>query len=251
MWTDRELTSPHDQPDKARRVQAMFSAIAGSYDLNNRLHSFGRDQAWRRAAVVVAEPRPGDTVLDVACGTGDLALAFARRGVARVVGVDFTFNMLAIARAKSASLGPPSPGLCIPHYIAGDAQNLPVADASVDIVSIAFGIRNVADTPAALAEFYRVLRPGGRVVVLEFSLPTNRVLRSVYNLYFSRVLPHTAAWIARDKTGAYQYLPRSVGTFIDRPRMLELLAAAGFARPTLRPLTLGVAVVYRAEKPRG
>jgi demethylmenaquinone methyltransferase/2-methoxy-6-polyprenyl-1,4-benzoquinol methylase len=246
MWTDANLANPHATADKARRVQAMFGAIAGSYDRNNRLHSLGRDQAWRRAAVAAADPRPTDVVLDVACGTGDLALAFARRGVAQVLGVDFTLPMLEIARTKRP---PQSPGGLAPLYLAGDALALPIADAAVDIVSIAFGIRNVTDVAAAFREFYRVLRPGGRVVILEFSLPANRLLRALYQAYFQHVLPHTATWIARDRTGAYKYLPRSVSTFMDRPTMQALLTQTGFTQPTLRPLTLGIAVIYCAVKP--
>ena len=253
MWTDQELTNPHAQADKARRVQEMFGAIAGSYDLNNRLHSLWRDQAWRRAAVAAAEPRPSDVVLDVACGTGDLALAFARRGVARVIGVDFTFNMLTLAQAKSQRSVHPDrsshAAMIVPLYVAGDAMRLPIAAASVDIVSIAFGIRNVADPAAAMAQIHRVLRPGGRLVILEFSLPTNRLLRAMYQAYFNHVLPHTATWIARDRTGAYKYLPRSVGTFIDRSQMSSLITQAGFRDLKLRPLTLGIAVIYRAVKP--
>jgi demethylmenaquinone methyltransferase/2-methoxy-6-polyprenyl-1,4-benzoquinol methylase len=255
MWTDENLANPHATADKARRVQAMFGAIAGSYDRNNRLHSLGRDQAWRRAAAAAAEPRPTDVVLDVACGTGDLALAFARRGVARVLGVDFTLPMLEIARTKSPPAGaglpggPRLPGVPGVIYLAGDALALPIADAAVDIVSIAFGIRNVTDVPAALREFYRVLRPGGRLVILEFSQPSNRLLRALYNSYFHHVLPHTATWIARDRTGAYKYLPRSVSTFMDRQTMQALLTQTGFTQPTQHPLTLGIAVIYRAVKP--
>jgi len=242
-WTDENLSQPHTTPDKARRVQAMFGAIANSYDLNNRLHSLWRDQAWRRAAVAATKPRPTDTVLDVACGTGDLSLAFAHRGVARVISVDFTAPMLDLARRKHPASGP------MPQYIAGDALALPIADSAVDIVSIAFGIRNVTDPGAAIREFYRVLRPGGRAVILEFSLPENKMLRTLYHAYFHHILPHTATWIARDRTGAYRYLPRSVSTFIDRATMQSLLTNAGFAQPAQRALTLGIAVIYAAVKP--
>lgn len=241
-WTDQNLANPHAVADKARRVEAMFAAIAPSYDLNNRLHSLWRDQAWRREAVRLAAVRPGDVVLDVACGTGDLSLAFAAAGASRVVGVDFTYNMLAVARAKPARLGP------TPSYHTGDAMRLPVADASVDVVSIAFGIRNVADPRAAIAEFHRVLRPGGRIVILEFSLPTNPVLLGFYNIYFRHVMPRTATWISRDKTGAYKYLPQSVNTFIDRRAMLGMMGDAGFVDLTPRPMTFGIAVVYRGVK---
>jgi demethylmenaquinone methyltransferase/2-methoxy-6-polyprenyl-1,4-benzoquinol methylase len=241
----------------------MFAAIAPSYDLNNRVHSWGRDQAWRRAAVKVAEVRPSDVVVDVACGTGDFSLAFADAGAARVVGIDFTFNMLAVAgkkgqgpRARGRADGDlrafplpsgPQP-LDLPSYHAGDAMRLPLADASADVVSIAFGIRNVADPAKAIREFFRVLRPGGRLIILEFSLPTNPVMRGLYNFYFRLILPHTATWIAGDKSGAYKYLPQSVNTFIDRPAMVKLMGEAGFVEPAVKPLTMGIAVVYRGMK---
>jgi demethylmenaquinone methyltransferase/2-methoxy-6-polyprenyl-1,4-benzoquinol methylase len=244
-WTDADLTSsPHAAGDKAVRVQRMFSAIADSYDLNNRVHSMGMDQGWRRAAVRLAEVCPGDTVLDVACGTGDLTLAFARTEAARVIGLDFTPDMLRIARRKRA------PGTkVVPEYLSGDAMQLPLADASVDVVSIAFGIRNVANPAKAIHEFHRVLRPGGRLVVLEFSQPSNPILNSLYQLYFKQVMPRTASWIARDRSGAYKYLPKSVNTFIDRAAMLAMFADAGFVNNASRPLTCGIAVLYRGIKP--
>ncbi len=241
-WNDADLTrDPHAAPDKARRVRDMFAAIAPSYDLNNRLHSFGRDQAWRRAAVQFAQVKSNDVVLDVACGTGDLALAFSRSPASRVIGVDFTYEMLPIARAKS----PRRPVA----YCNGDAMSLPLPEACVDVVSIAFGLRNVAEPARALAEFHRVLRPGGRVIVLEFSKPANPLLRRLNDFYCGRVMPITATLIARDRSGAYKYLPRSVETFLDRDKLMGMMGDAGFTEVTHKPLTFGVAVVYRGVKP--
>jgi demethylmenaquinone methyltransferase/2-methoxy-6-polyprenyl-1,4-benzoquinol methylase len=251
-WDDALLRDPHGVADKRERVRRMFAAIAPSYDLNNRLHSLWQDQRWRRKAVRLAELRPTDVVVDVACGTGDLALAFEQRlgrlnpqGVqeGQVLGIDFTFEMLPIAQTKST--------LDTRHstlYVNGDALALPLPDACCDVVSIAFGIRNVQDPAAALREFHRVLRPGGRVIVLEFSLPTNRLLRGLYNFYFRQVLPRTATWISRDKTGAYRYLPESVNTFIGREQMTSLLAAAGFTQVEQFPMSLGICVCYRGVK---
>lgn len=215
----------------------MFAAIAPSYDLNNRLHSGWIDQYWRRKAVQWAEVRPNDHVVDVACGTGDLSLAFARARPARVTGVDFTYEMLPLARRK------PAVG-CPVEYVTGDAQCLPLPDGCCDVVSIAFGIRNVQDVSAALREFRRVLRPGGRVVVLEFAVPPNRLIRALYSFYSAKVMPLTATWISRDRSGAYRYLPQSVETFVTPDQMTALLAEAGFGDVRARPLTFGTVVVY-------
>ena len=155
----------------------MFAAIARSYDLNNRLHSFGRDQAWRKAAVKLANVRAGEEVVDCACGTGDLTLAFAKTNAKRVVGTDFTQEMLDIAGTKLRDAS----GRVT--FQQADAMNLPFDDGSFDVVSIAFGIRNVADPSKAIAEFHRVLRPGGRVVILEFDEPRNPLIRFGNDLY--------------------------------------------------------------------
>jgi demethylmenaquinone methyltransferase/2-methoxy-6-polyprenyl-1,4-benzoquinol methylase len=135
-----------------------------------------------------------------------------------------------------------------PEFINGDAQSLPLPDQSADVISIAFGIRNVQDPAAALNEFYRVLRPNGRVIILEFSLPTNRVLRAMYNFYFRQILPRTATWISGDKTGAYKYLPESVCTFIGRDEMMNMMRDAGFVDVEQFPMTFGVCLCYRGVK---
>ena len=246
-WTDRDLSAnPHENADKATRVQQMFSAIAPSYDLNNRVHSMWRDQAWRKAAVKMAGLKPGEDVVDVACGTGDLAMAFyaqANRlgGEGAVTGIDFTHEMLAIAEQKTTREQAIA-------WLQGDAMNLPLPDACCDVVSIAFGIRNVAEPAKAMAEFYRVLRPGGRLIVLEFSLPKNQLLLAGYNFYFKHIMPRTATLIAGDKSGAYKYLPKSVNTFIDREGMTTIMREAGLTDITLKPMTFGIAVCYRGVK---
>ena len=226
----------------------MFAAIADSYDLNNRLHSLGRDQAWRRAAVRMADVKPDDHVLDVACGTGDLTEAFAHAGPAAVVGVDFTPPMLDLARRKAQRLNLPT-GTTKPRYEQGDATRLRYDDASFDIVSIAFGIRNVDEPPKALAEFRRVLRPGGRLVILEFSEPRFEPLRSLSRLYTNHIMPRTASWIARDRSGAYRYLPKSVDSFHRPEELTRLLHEAGFSDVANRPLTFGICMAYLARVP--
>ncbi len=220
----------------------MFAAIAASYDLNNRVHSLGRDQAWRRAAVRAADVHEGDLILDVACGTGDLTQAFARSPAAHVTGLDFTRAMLDHAQRKRAGLAPEMAGKI--DYIEGDAMALPFADASFDVVSIAFGIRNVADPAIAVGEFARVLRPGGRLVILEFDRPANPLMRWFNDLYCARIMPITATLISRDRSGAYRYLPASVGTFMKRAELVNLLESRGFRGVSARPLTFGICVCY-------
>ena len=256
-WDEDLLKNPHAVADKRQRVQKMFAAIAPSYDINNRLHSLWMDQRWRKKAVELALLNPMDVVVDVACGTGDLIEAFREYGGfhwvrpltddepdPQYIGIDFTFEMLPIARRKSTFYDLTT---CI-RYINGDALALPLPETCCDVVSIAFGIRNVADPSAALREFHRVLRPTGRVIILEFSLPTNPLLRALYNFYFRKILPRTATLISRDKTGAYKYLPESVNTFIGRDEMMTMLRDAGFTEVEQHPFTFGVCVCYRGVK---
>ena len=268
VWTEDRLRNPHAVADKQRRVRDMFAAIAPRYDLNNRLHSLGIDQRWRKKAVKLSRLKADDVVVDVACGTGDLTFAYARRLYSlhrtanqlipglrfplQVVGVDYTFAMLPIARQKANSVAARSTldpidatalSISAIPFLNGDAQNLPLPDACCDVVSIAFGIRNVADPLRALREFRRVLRPGGRVVVLEFSKPTNALIRGLYNFYFNQVMTRTAGWISGDAT-AYRYLSASVETFKTLEQMKADIESAGFSDVEVHPLTFGVAVIY-------
>jgi len=253
-WSASDLQNdPHAAPDKAVRVQRMFAAIARSYDLNNRLHSLGRDQAWRRKAVKLCHVKPSDRILDVACGTGDLTQAFAAANPASVTGLDFTAEMLDIARHKSSrSRRSTARPLNSPNYIQGDATNLPFADGSFDIVSIAFGIRNVGDPMKALREFRRVLAPargggGGRLMVLEFSQPGNGFMRWFNEVYCARIMPITATMISRDRSGAYRYLPQSVAKFPSGEAFATMLREAGFASVSMTPMTCGICTAYLAS----
>lgn len=248
-WSDADLAgSPHGRDDKAERVQAMFAAIAGRYDLNNRLHSLWRDQAWRRFAVRAADPKPGARVLDCACGTGDLTQAFARHpSVSEVVGSDFTPEMLELAEFKRTRLGPKAGAMI--SYQQADAMALPFEDESFDVISIAFGIRNVQRPGDAVAEFFRVLKPGGRLVILEFDTPRIAPVRWFNSFFCGQVMPRTATLIAGDKSGAYKYLPKSVGTFMSAGELRSLCAQKGFGDTRSKALTLGICVCTSADKP--
>lgn len=245
-----ELASnPHRNREKAEKVRRMFGAIARRYDLNNTLHSFGRDAAWRREAVRMAGVRAGDEILDAACGTGALTRAFgaAEPRPARVVGLDFTPEMLDIARTRpvaSTHCATPPP---LVQYVQGDAMALPFEDASFDVVSIAFGLRNVADPALAIAEFRRVLRAGGRLIVLEFGVPRNAIVARLNQFYCGTIMPITASLIARDRSGAYAYLPRSVGEWATPEETARLMESVGFARTVLKRMTCGVCACIRAE----
>lgn len=221
-------------PDPVQ-VRAMFGRIARRYDLLNRLLSAGIDRRWRRRALELAGELAGRTVVDACCGTGDLALAFAARG-ARVVGVDFTPAMLARAREKRAALASGDALL----LVEGDAQRLPLAGGRADVASVAFGLRNVAERGAALAELARVVRPGGLVLVLEFSMPRGRVLGSLYRLYFTRVLPAIGGRVSGDG-GAYAYLPRTVLAWPSPAALQAEMEAVGLERCGFRLLTGGIA----------
>ncbi len=263
-WPPTDLRNPHALADKALRVRRMFAAIAKSYDLNNHIHSLGLDWHWRRVAVKLARINPTDVVADIACGTGDLTLAMARAGPRRVIGLDFCRPMLELAVAKlnrrtqRRNRAPSSPaadaaGQSRPRngrvvFYQADALRLPLPDQSVDVVCIAFGIRNVAEWGRAIDEFYRVLKPAGRLLILEFSLPQALWLRHLYNFYFRRVLPRTASLISGDRTGAYQYLPASVNTFISGEELSQRMQAAGFQKVFRRSLTGGICVCYRGVR---
>ena len=248
-WSDHDLRAdPHAAADKADRVRTMFGSIAGRYDLNNRVHSLWRDQAWRRHAVRVAAVRPGERVLDVACGTGDLTAMFARRTNAdRVIGADFTPEMLEVARHKQARL--PADVRTRVDYTQADAMDLPFPDNAFGVVSIAFGIRNVQEPAKALAEFARVLKPGGRLVILEFDTPRFAPARLLNNLYCRRIMPVTATAIAGDRSGAYKYLPKSVGAFANAGELAEAVQGAGFEDLRQDTLTFGICVCTVATRP--
>lgn len=227
-------------------IAGMFNAIAFRYDTLNRLLSAGLDQRWRARAVRALGLTGTELVLDLCTGTADLALAEVRPPLPRarrVVGIDFASEMLRLARAKirRAALEDAV------SLVRGDALRVPLASASVDAVTIAFGIRNVLDPEAACAEMRRVLKPGGRVAILEFGIPRAPLLRRAYLWYFGRVLPWIGRRISRHRD-AYTYLPASVTAFFPSGEFVELLHAAGFSQVRADPLAFGIVYLYTAVK---
>jgi demethylmenaquinone methyltransferase/2-methoxy-6-polyprenyl-1,4-benzoquinol methylase len=228
-------------PDSAA-VNSMFGRIAARYDLANRLLSGGRDVAWRRRLVSAASRGSPPDVLDLATGSGDVALALARAlpDTSKIVGADFCAPMLREAERKRGSTLPQL------TFREADALGLPFPDASFDVVTIAFGLRNFADRPKGLGEIRRVLRPGGRLLVLEFSQPF-RAFRPIYLFYLRRVLPRLAGWVTGDRA-AYSYLNDSIESFPGRDALAGELAAAGFSAVTAVPMTLGIVALHEGSK---
>jgi demethylmenaquinone methyltransferase/2-methoxy-6-polyprenyl-1,4-benzoquinol methylase len=234
---------PVDKTDA--RVRQMFGEIAPRYDFLNHLLSLGVDVYWRWQAVRKVQPSGDAPILDLCTGTGDLALAYYKAGKGRtpVVGADFCRAMLLAGRSKARQAG--AGGVA---FVEADAQRLPFADDRFQIVSVAFGLRNVADTDRGLREMVRVCRPGGRIAVLEFSMPRMQPFKSLYGLYFRRVLPRLGQAVARNRYDAYSYLPDSVLEFPSGEALAERMRAAGAKAVRHYSLTLGVATLYVGTK---
>ena len=232
-------------PSKAPpRIAAMFDAIAGRYDLLNHLLSAGIDRSWRRRAIEALHLTGRERLLDVCTGTADLAMTArrARPGVRDVVGVDFAGAMLRVGyeklrRARMTGV----------RLVRGDATRLPVADGSVDALTVAFGIRNVQNLDAALDEMCRVLRDGGRLAILEFAVPTRAPIRGLYLWYFTHVLPRIGRFLSRHDA-AYEYLPASVGAFASPDELAARLRTRALAEVEARPLTFGIVFLYTARR---
>lgn len=226
--------------ERNRGIGEMFSGIAPRYDLLNRLLSFGRDRRWRREAVAGILPVRGGTHLDVATGTGDIALEILRRkgAASRVVGSDISVEMMRIGQEKAGRAG--AGGRIV--FVRAPGEALPFRDGAFDSASIAFGIRNVADRPRGLSEMCRVVRAGGRIVVLEFSEPEGALFGALYRFYFRRVLPRVGGLLS--KGSAYAYLPRSVRDFPPPRAFAEMMRGAGCASVACRPLTFGIVTLY-------
>lgn len=221
------------QPSDVRR---MFDAVARRYDVTNDVLSMGQDRRWRRAVIAAVDPQPGERVLDLAAGTGTSSQPFADRG-ASVVPCDFSLGMLRVGKST------------LPHlpFTAGDGTRLPFADATFDAVTISFGLRNIVDPLAGLRELHRVTRPGGRLVVCEFSHPTFAPFRTVYLEYLMRALPSIARAVS-SAPDAYVYLAESIRAWPDQEGLAAMVAEAGWRAPAWRNLSGGIVALHRATR---
>ena len=243
-------TLPVDKSEA--RVRQMFGEISGRYDLMNHVLSGGTDVYWRWRTVRAVGPRGTAPILDVCTGTGDLALAYwkAGKGTIPVEATDFTPEMLRLAEGKrDRRFGKQiAAGAAALHFTEADTQALPFEDDRFQIVSVAFGLRNVTDTERGLREMVRVCQPGGRVAVLEFSMPTNPLFGWVYRNYFKYVLPRIGQLFARNRQSAYNYLPESVSQFPYGQTLANKMTACGLSNVTFTPLTFGIATLYVGKK---
>ena len=221
----------------------MFDKIAARYDFLNRVLSFGTDIGWRRRALARAAIERGHAVLDVGAGTGDLSFAAAARG-ASVVAVDLSAGMLAVLAHRATRQHLEQRARIQP--LVGNAEQLPLPDRSVDRIISGFAVRNIGDLGRAFSEFRRVLRPGGRVVILELSHPPSAIFAGLYSFYFERVAPAVAGLLGGDRE-AYRYLPRSLRPFPEAERLAEMLRDAGFRNVSFERLTFGIAAIHIAE----
>jgi demethylmenaquinone methyltransferase/2-methoxy-6-polyprenyl-1,4-benzoquinol methylase len=242
------------EADASKKVREMFTQIAPRYDLLNHLLSLQLDRLWRARTAKRLQSileRPDALILDLCCGTGDLTFALARAGKARVVGADFAHTMLVRAREKSAALAPPpnQSARSAMSFFEADALRLPFADASFDLVTTAFGFRNLANYEAGLREIQRVLKPGGTVAILEFTEPPDGLWGDFYRWYFCKVLPKIGGLISGDRS-AYTYLPKSVARFFRQSELAELMSAVGYQSVDFHAWTLGTVALHTALRPK-
>ena len=235
---------------QAHRVKNLFSVIARHYDFLNTLLSLKRDKSWRRETVKVSDVKPASKVLDVCTGTGELALAYSDKIGAGgfVIGSDFCFEMLVIGDQK---LQQPVGAISnrTTNFLAADTLILPFLDNTFDVVSVGFGIRNVADLEMGIREMTRVAAPGGRVVILEFTQPMNPLFRSLYYFYFTKILPFVGNLISRNKDDAYGYLPRSVMKFPNCDALKEVMEQCGLIDVRFHRKTFGIVAIHVGKKP--
>ena len=226
----------------SQSVQAMFSAIAGRYDLLNHLLSANQDVRWRQRAVRLLSPKRDENILDLCCGTGDLSFEILRRQPrCHVTGADFAEPMLEIARQKTGGRKARI------DFLQADALKLPFEDESFHAVTVGFGVRNFENTAAGLRQMHRVVKPNGRILVLEFMRPTSFFLRHIFGLFFNQILPRVGKLISKHNS-AYSYLPASVGGFYSRDEFAQLLRDCGFREVRSFNYTLGAATCFFAKK---
>jgi demethylmenaquinone methyltransferase/2-methoxy-6-polyprenyl-1,4-benzoquinol methylase len=230
--------------EKGEKIQQMFGTIAPRYDFLNRMLSFGIDRRWRKKAVRLLKYRDGARILDVATGTGDVALEIARTTPpsVKITGADFCKEMVELGRIKAVQ----SPYAGRIDFKVAPCEDLPFPNETFDSITIAFGIRNVVDRKLGLAEMWRVLRPGGRMIILEFSTPRSQLFRQIYYFYFRRLLPVIGGLIS--KYNAYKYLPDSVLEFPTHEEFAAMIEDAGFRSVHIRELTFGIASIYVGDK---
>ena len=232
---------------KKEKIQQMFDGIAGDYDRLNHLMSLGIDRTWRRRALKeVVRRDAAQEILDIACGTGDFSIAIARAMASgsRVTGIDISEGMLSVMRCKLDAEGLGDRVTCLQV----DCESMPFPDASFDCATAAFGVRNFEHREKCLREVLRVLRPGGKLVILELSVPSNAFARGCYNIYFKHVLPFIGGEISGDKA-AYRYLPASVLHFPGKEEWMETMRSCGFAKVRHKALTFGICRMYTGVKP--
>ncbi|MCH5245235.1 MAG: bifunctional demethylmenaquinone methyltransferase/2-methoxy-6-polyprenyl-1,4-benzoquinol methylase UbiE [Muribaculaceae bacterium] len=248
MSPDCENIKPYKGDNSAKKVQVekMFDNIAPAYDLMNRAMTLGIDKLWRRKAVKMIHSHGATKILDVATGTGDLAMLLAQRlDPISVIGIDLSARMIEIGRRKVAAAGLGD----VVKLTVGDCLDLAYPDETFDCVTVAYGVRNFEDLARGYSEMFRVLQPGGMMCVIELSTPTMPVIRPLYNIYSTKIIPAVGRVVSRD-TDAYTYLPRSIAAVPQGEKMLEMLTGAGFVNARFKTLTLGVCTIYTAFKPQ-
>jgi demethylmenaquinone methyltransferase / 2-methoxy-6-polyprenyl-1,4-benzoquinol methylase len=225
--------------DKKNNVKNIFDSIAGNYDFLNHLLSFGVDKYWRRKALKLSKVGSESVLLDVACGTGDVAIEAFRQGVRQIVGADYSHNMLELFKNKSEWIEG--------KVIQTTAEQIPIKDNSFTNITVAFGVRNFYDIKEGFNSFHRVLKSNGKVTVIEFQMPENKFFKSLYKFYFKRILPLVGGIISKNKV-AYNYLPESVEEFDEKISLVDMLKESGFKSVKKYKLTFGIVQVVIAEK---
>jgi demethylmenaquinone methyltransferase/2-methoxy-6-polyprenyl-1,4-benzoquinol methylase len=234
----------NNKEEKKEFVRQMFNSIYRTYDLLNHILSFGIDIYWRKKSLKDVFLRDTDTCLDLAAGTGDYGIEVYKKFNCSIIGYDIAENALKVFQEKVKKKKLDEKKFT---YIVGEAENISLPDESVNLITIAFGIRNFYDSQKSLNEMYRVLKSGGRVLILEFSLPKNKLIQFIYRFYFEKILPFVGKLISKDKS-AYKYLPESVKLFEQEKDILGEMVKAGFREVKVQPMTFGIVKLYSAKK---